>query len=258
MSYSGLNLEGKHALVFGGTSGLGKAIALALAESGADVVPIGRRMNEVAATAREIRALGKRSLEISADVSQRQEVQRAIDAVVHEFSTLDILVNSAGATRRVASFELSDHDFDHILDVNLKGTWYACQIAGRIMRRQMHGRIINIGSIASFLSAHEVVAYSASKAAVVMLSRCLAAEWAPYKITVNVIAPGFFETPLNRHLINEPTRKAAILGHTPMKRFGNLDEIKGAAVFLASDAASFVTGETLAVDGGFLIQGVGP
>jgi NAD(P)-dependent dehydrogenase (short-subunit alcohol dehydrogenase family) len=258
MNYSGFDLDGKRALVFGGTSGIGKSIALALADAGADVVAIGRGIKEVAKTTREIRAMGKRSLEIAADVTRRSEVQAAVDTMLQEMATIDILVNSAGTTKRVASFDLEDRDFNHILDVNLKGTWYASQIVGRIMRRQMYGRIINIGSVASFLSAHEVVAYSASKAAVVMLSRCLAAEWAPYNITVNVIAPGFFETPMNHHLLNEPKRKASILSHTPMKRFGNLDEIKGAAVYLASDAASYVTGETLSVDGGFLIQGVGP
>ena len=257
MSHPAFNLDGKHAIVFGGTSGLGKAIALGLSEAGADVAPVSRRIQEVAATAREIRSGGRRSLEISADVTRREDVQRAVDAFLEEMKTLDILVNCAGTTKRIASLDLSDEDFDRIIDVNLKGTWHACQIAGRVMQHQMHGRIINIGSIASFLSAHEVLAYSTSKAAVVMLSRCLAAEWAPYNITVNVIAPGFFETPMNRHLIHEPARKAAILGHTPMNRFGNLEEIKGAAIFLASDAASFVTGETLAVDGGFLIQGVG-
>ncbi len=255
--YKGLSLEGKHALVFGGTSGLGKAIALGLAEAGADVVPVSRRREEVCQAAAEIRALGKRSLELSGDVTRREEIQRVIDGMVGEFGRIEILVNSAGATQRVPSLELTDADWNRILDVNLKGTWYACQMVGRVMKEQGHGRIVNICSLGSFVSLHEVAAYCASKAAVAELTRCLAAEWAKYGIAVNGIAPGYFATPLSGPLLSDRRRKSAVMAHTPMLRFGNLEEIKGAAIFLASESASFVTGEILCVDGGFMAQGVG-
>ena len=255
--YKGLSLEGKRALVFGGTSGLGKSIAEGFAEAGADVVPVGRRAEEVTRTAQEIRALGRRSLELTADVTRRQDIQRVIDATLKDMGGIDILVNSAGVTKRVPSLELADEDWRRILDVNLNGTWYACQMVGGVMKEKKYGRIINICSLASIVSVHEVLPYCASKAAVAMLTQCLAAEWAPYNIAVNGIAPGYFETPMNRHIINEPGRKAAVMTHTPMKRWGNLVEIQGAAIFLASDSASFVTGTILPVDGGFLAQGVG-
>jgi NAD(P)-dependent dehydrogenase (short-subunit alcohol dehydrogenase family) len=256
-SYKGLSLEGKRALVFGGTSGLGKSIARGFAEAGADVVPVSRRAEEVARTAQEIRALGRRSLELTADVTRRGDIQRVIDKTLKEMGRVDILVNSAGTTKRAPSFEVTDKDWNRILELNLNGTWYACQMVGRVMRDQKYGRIINICSLGSLVSLHEVVAYCVSKAGVAMLTQCLAAEWAKYNIAVNGIAPGYFETPMNRHIINEPARKAAVMTHTPMRRWGNLPEIQGAAIFLASDSASFVTGTILPVDGGFIAQGVG-
>ena len=255
--YKGLSLDGKRALVFGGTAGIGKSIAVGLAEAGADVVPVSRRLEEVRKAAEEIRGLGRQTLELTADITQRADIQRVVDQMVKEMGRIDILVNSAGTTKRVPSLEMNDEDWNRILDVNLKGTWNTCQIVGRVMKDQHAGRIINIASIGAFVGVHEVAAYCSSKGAVVMLTRCLAAEWVKYNIAVNAIAPGYFETAMNRRIIHEPGRKASIMSHSPMRRFGNLDELKGAAIFLASDSASFVTGEVLNVDGGFMAQGVG-
>jgi NAD(P)-dependent dehydrogenase (short-subunit alcohol dehydrogenase family) len=250
-------LDGKRALVFGGTSGLGNSIALGFAQAGADVVAVSRRDGEVKKTAAGIRALGRQTVEATADVTSRSDIQRVIDLMLRQLGRIDILVNSAGTTKRVPSLELADEDWNRILDTNLKGTWYACQMVGRVMKEQGKGRIINIASLAGLVSSYEATAYCASKGGVVMLTRSLAAEWARYNITVNALAPGVFETPLNINIINEPGRKASILSRTPMRRFGNLGEIQGAAIFLASDSASFVTGEIIAVDGGFLAQGIG-
>jgi len=252
------SLAGRRALVFGGTSGIGRAIALGFAEAGADVVAVSRRAEEVAKTAEEIRALGRKSLELTANVIRREAVRHVVQSMTEQMGGIDILVNSAGATQRVPSLELTDEAWNGVLDVNLNGTWYACQETGRIMKEQQFGRIINIASIGSFFSLYEATAYCVSKGAVAMLTRCLGAEWAKYKITVNAIAPGVFETPINRNIILEPGRWASIISRTPMRRLGELEEITGAAIYLASDKASFVTGEILRVDGGFMAQGVGP
>lgn len=257
MDYTGFNLDGKKALVFGGTSGIGRSIAHGLAQAGADVVPVSRRWEEVSKTAAEIRSMGRTALEITADVTRRQDIQSVADSMIREMGRIDILVNSAGVTKRVPSFDVDDETWDRILNVNLKGTWLTCQIVGRVMKEQQYGRIINIASIGSFLGLHEAAPYCASKGGVAMLTRTLGVEWAPCNIAVNAIAPGVFETPLNRAIIHEPGRKASILSHTPMERFGDLEEIKGAAIFLASDSASFLTGEVLSVDGGFMAQGIG-
>jgi NAD(P)-dependent dehydrogenase (short-subunit alcohol dehydrogenase family) len=254
--YKGLSLEGKRALVFGGTSGLGKAMSIGFAEAGADVVPVGRRLEEVKKTAEEIRALGRKSLEVTADVTRREDIARVIEAMKEHMGGIDVLVNSAGVSKRMPSLEFEDRDWDYIMDVNVRGTWHTCQMVGQVMRDQKYGRIINLASIASFVSAHEVAPYCASKGAVTQITKALAAEWAKYGITVNAIAPGVFETPLNRGIVNDPGRKMSIICHTPMRRFGELEEIKGVAIFLASDSASYVTGEVIAVDGGFLAQGV--
>jgi NAD(P)-dependent dehydrogenase (short-subunit alcohol dehydrogenase family) len=250
------DLSGRVALVIGGTSGIGRAIAPGLAEAGADVVVTGRRSGEVAEAAREIRARGRRSLEICSDVLDRASLERLHTEILNAFGRVDILVNAAGTTKRVPSLECREEDWRGILETNLTGTFRACQIFAPGMVERKWGRIINIASLATFLAFYEVAAYGASKAGVGALTKSLAVELAKDGVCVNAIAPGFFPTDLNRGLLEKTGRGREVLMRTPMQRYGRLQELVGAAVFLASESASFITGQILAVDGGYLASGV--
>ncbi|MBC7797753.1 MAG: glucose 1-dehydrogenase [Pyrinomonadaceae bacterium] len=256
MSYKLLELNGKTAVVIGGTSGIGRAIAHGLAEAGANVIATSRRIEQVEAAANEIEERGSKTLRLTSDVLDRESLQNVLDNVVKAFGSVEILVNSAGRTKRAPTLDFDEQDWNEIFETNLTGTLRACQIFGKHFISNGYGRIINIASLSTFVALNEVAAYSASKAAVASLTKSLAVEWSQKGVNVNAIAPGVFLTDLNRNLLETTERGKEFKLRTPMRRFGKVEELAGAAVFLASDAASFVTGEILVVDGGFLASGV--
>jgi len=255
MTQALFDLSGRTAVVVGGTTGIGRALALGLAEAGADVIATGRRPDAVDAVAKAIEDRGRRTLRHPADVGSASSLQALHRACIGAFGDVDIVVAAAGVTKRVPTLEMTEAEWNWILDTNVTGMFRTYQVFAPRMIERGAGRFIGIASLASFVGLQEVAAYTASKAAVAGLTRALSVEWARHGVTVNAIAPGVFETDLNREILKGPRGQEFLL-RTPMRRFGRVEELVGAAVYLASDAATFVTGQLIAVDGGFLASGV--
>ena len=256
MSTQLFDLSGRVAVVMGGTSGIGRAIAKGMAEAGADVVATGRREDKVREVADEIESAGRKSLRQPVDASNRASIDALRNAILRAFGRVDILVNSAGQIFRKPTVNITESEWNNLVDVNLTGTLRACQSFYEALVASGKGRVVNIASLNSFVSFFEVTAYASSKAGVLGLTRSLAVEWAHKGVNVNAIAPGVFRTELNAGLLDGTDRGRELLMRTPMKRFGLIPELVGTAIFLSSDAASFVTGQCIAVDGGFLASGV--
>ena len=251
MKYSKFSLEGKTAIVTGASRGLGQGMALGLAEAGADVAVVASGAN-LEETAAKIRELGRQSIAIKADLSSIQPVPGIIDQTLQIFGKIDILINCAGIIRRAPALEFSEQDWDDVININQKALFFMCQAAAREMVKQGRGKIINIASLLSFQGGIIVPSYTASKSAVAGLTKALANEWAAQGINVNAIAPGYMDTEMTEALQNSTERAPAILSRIPQGRWGTPEDMKGAAIFLASEASDYIQGHVIVIDGGWM------
>ena len=251
-----LELTDRVAVVIGATSGIGRTLALGLAAHGANVVPTGRRVDAVQAVCREIELVGRRTLAQATDITNRQSIEELRDQVLGHFGRVDILVNAAGITFLRPTLDVAESEWNELFDTNLTGALRACQAFHAPLKASGRGRIVNIASLGSFVAFSEVAAYCAAKSGLLSLTRSLACEWAQDRISVNAIAPGIFPTEMNEELVSGTARGREMLMRTPMRRFGKPEELVGVAVLLASDGASFLTGQCITVDGGYLASGV--
>jgi len=245
------DLSGKIAAVTGAGRGLGRDISLAMARYGADVVACSRTPSELEAVAETITAMGRRAVTVPLDVSDIRSIRRMVDRALDAFGRIDILVNNAGVNRPQPAEEVSEENWDLVIDTNLKGLFFCAQAVGRVMIAQRQGKIINISSDAGTVGIPGRAAYCASKGGVNLVTKVLALEWAPHHIHVNAIAPAFIETPLTRPMLQDPAFKKYVLDNTPLGRVGNPRDVSGVAVFLASAASDYMTGHILLVDGGW-------
>lgn len=245
------NLAGRVAIVTGASRGLGAGMAIGLAEAGADLVVVASsaRLQE---TVDKIKALGRRCIGVQADLIENKSIPQIIDATMAEYGRLDILINCAGIIRRAPAIEFSEQDWDDVIQINQKAVFFLCQAAAKEMLKQKKGKIINVASLLSFQGGIIVPSYAASKSAVAGLTKALANEWAPLGINVNAIAPGYMATEMTEALQKSAERAPTILARIPAGRWGTPEDMKGLAVFLASDAAEYVQGQVIAVDGGWL------
>lgn len=245
------SLNGKVAVVIGGTGELCGAMAEGLAGAGAEVVLVGRNEEKAAARLARIKEVGGKGYFVSAEASDKAQLQKLLETVVSRSGRIDIVVNGAGVNSPTPFLEISEEEFDRIMDINVKGVFLGCQVFGKyLVEKGEGGSIINLGSMSGLVPLSRVFTYSASKAAVHNLSKNLAREWAPKNVRVNVLVPGFFPAEQNRKVLT-PERVASILGHTPAKRFGEAKELIGATLLLAGGAGSFITGAEIVVDGGY-------
>ncbi|KJL04670.1 MULTISPECIES: glucose 1-dehydrogenase [Priestia] len=245
------SLDGKVAAITGATRGIGRSMAIALAEAGSDIALL-QRSKEFLGVKEEIERLGRKCFIINCDLENASEVSEAISSVVAYFGKLDILVNNAGIQRRSPAVDFAEEDWDAVMNVNLKTVWLLCQQAGRQMLKQGSGKIINMASLLSYQGGITVPAYAAAKGGVAQLTKALSNEWAAKGVNVNGIVPGYIATDMNEALINDETRSRQIIERIPAGRWGQADDFKGAVVFLASDASAYIHGHLLAVDGGWL------
>lgn len=248
------NLEGRVAVVTGGSIGLGEQACTALAEAGAAVVVAARKVERCESTAERLRSLGGKAIAVKCDVGEPADIDAMVETALKEFGRIDILVNSAGITWGAPAEDYPLERWQKVLNVNITGTFLCCQKAGRVMIRQRYGRIINLASVGSFRGADsevwDAIGYQASKGAVAVMTRDLAAKWAKYGINVNAVAPGWFPTHMSKSFLE--MKGEFLLNHIPLRRFGGEEELKGAVLFLTSQASSYVTGHVLCVDGGYL------